>query len=89
MNNLGDLFMRMPDTAVITDAYGYVLEFNRNDKVTGLRKGLRLTKLVPDMFTLSEGNVKIGDSTYRRVVSTVMSGKHTIGYTIIFTDITE
>ncbi len=89
MNNLGDLFMRMPDTAVITDAYGYVLEFNRNDKVTGLRKGLRLTKLVPDMFTLSEGNVKIGDSTYRRVVSTVTSGKHTIGYTIIFTDITE
>ena len=89
MKNLDILFRQMPDTAVITDAYGYVLDFNRNDKVTGLKKGLRLTKLIPDMFTQKESNVEIGDYIYSRVVSAVSSGKQTIGYTVIFTDITE
>lgn len=89
MKNLDILFRQMPDTAVITDAYGYVLDFNRNDKVTGLKKGLRLAKLIPDMFTQKESNVEIGDYIYSRVVSSVSSGKQTIGYTVIFTDITE
>lgn len=89
MKNLDNLFRQMSDVVTITDAYGYVLDFNRADRVSGLRKGLRLTKLIPDMFTLKEGNVEIGDCTYRRVVSPVISGKHVIGYTVIFTDVTE
>ncbi len=89
MKNLDVLFRQMPDTAVITDAYGYVLDFNRKDKVTGLKKGLRLTKLIPDMFTQKEGNVEIGDYVYSRIVSPVRSGNQTIGYTVIFTDVTE
>ena len=51
MKDLNNLFRHMPDTVAITDAYGYVLDFNRNDTVKGLKKGLRLTKLVPDMFS--------------------------------------
>ncbi|MBR3508121.1 MAG: hypothetical protein IKO03_05025 [Lachnospiraceae bacterium] len=89
MKNLDILFRQMSDTAVITDAYGYVLDFNRNDKVTGLKKGLRLTKLIPDMFTQKEGNIEIGDYVYSRIVSPVSSGNHTIGYTVIFMDVTE
>ena len=89
MKNLDVLFKQMPDLVVITDAYGYVLHFNRSDAIMGLKKGLRLTKLIPDMFTLREGNVKIGDFIYDRVVSTVKSGDQTVGYTVLFTDVTE
>ncbi|MBR4731256.1 MAG: hypothetical protein IK081_00670 [Lachnospiraceae bacterium] len=89
MMNLDVLFRQMPDTAVITDAYGYVLDFNRNDKVAGLKKGIRLTKLIPDVFAQKEGNVEIGDYAYNCVVSPVSSGNQTIGYTVIFTDVTE
>ena len=89
MENQRELFLQIPDTVAVTDAYGYVLDFNRNDAVTALAKGLRLTKLFPDVLTAAEATVRIGDSVYRRVTTPVIGGKTVIGYTVIFTDITE
>ena len=89
MKNLNDLFKQMPDTAAITDSYGYVLDFNRNDAITGLKKGLRITKIVPDMFSANESVLEIGNCLYKRVTSPVKNGDQTIGFTVIFTDITE
>jgi signal transduction histidine kinase len=89
MKDLNNLFKHMPDTVAITDAYGYVLDLNRNDTVKGLNKGLRLTKLVPDMFSEKVNNIRIDDAVYKCVTSPVKSQDHILGYTVIFTDITE
>lgn len=89
MENQRELFLQIPDTVAVTDAYGYVLDYNRNDAVTALAKGLRLTKLFPDVLTAPEATVRVGDSVYRRLTTPVTSGKTIIGYTVIFTDITE
>lgn len=88
-DNRRELFLKMPDTVVVTDAYGYVLDVNRNDAVKELRRGLRLTRIFPDVLEEKETSVGIGESVYRRISTPVKSGTHTIGYTVIFTDITE
>ena len=89
MDNRRNLFMQMPDTVAVTDAYGYVLDFNRNNTVRELKKGLRLTGIFPDVLEEKESVVEIGEMIFRRVTTPVLSGQHTIGYTVIFTDITE
>ncbi len=89
MKKLYDLFKHMPDIVIVTDAYGYVLDFNRNDEIAGLKKGCRIAKIIPDIFTDDESNIQISDHVYKRVVSPVKSGRFTLGYTIILSDVTE
>ncbi len=89
MNNPSELFRQMTDTVVITDAYGYVLDFNRLDALKGLKKGMRLTKLLPDAFTEKEGKLETDHGFYHRITSPVSDGKKTMGYTVLLTDITE
>ena len=87
--NLTELFRNIPDIVLITDAYGYVLDWNRRPPFEGMRKGLRLSRFIPDALETPEGELRLGGRIYRRQTSLVRDGKKTVGYTVVLSDITE
>ncbi len=83
------LFDSIPDTVVITDTYGYILDFNRNTPFDHLKKGKKLTSFLPDCFDGGEGEFRIADKVFRRYTAKLDNGKNDTGYTVRLSDITE
>lgn len=83
------LFDSIPDTVVITDTYGYILDFNRKTPFDSLKKGKKLTSYLPDCFEGGEGEFRAADRVYRRYTAKLDNGKNDTGYTVRLSDITE
>ncbi len=83
------LFESIPDTVIITDTYGYILDFNRKTPFEDLKKGKRLTSFITDCFEDSEGDFTISDRVYRRYTAKLDNGKNDTGFTVRLSDMTE
>jgi len=89
MENVRKLFDAIPDTVIITDTYGYVLDFNRSFPLDGLKKGRKLTLFIPDCFGGGEGEFLSGDRVFRRYTAKINNGRNDTGYTVRLSDATE
>ncbi|MBQ6183097.1 MAG: hypothetical protein IJK33_04340 [Clostridia bacterium] len=89
MKTTRTLFDSIPDTVVITDTYGYILDFNRKTPFDNLKKGKKLTSFLPDCFDGGEGEFRIADKVFRRYTAKLDNGKNDTGYTVRLSDITE
>ena len=89
MKTTRTLFDSIPDTVVITDTYGYILDFNRQTPFDHLKKGKKLTSFLPDCFEGDEGEFRIADRVYRRYTAKLDNGKNDTGFTVRLSDITE
>jgi len=89
MENVRTLFDSIPDTVIITDTYGYILDFNRSEPFDRLKKGKKLTMFISDCFEGVEGAFSLGDKTYKRYTAQLDNGKNHTGYTVRLSDISE
>ncbi len=83
------LFEQLPDTAIITDAYGFILDVNRNIPGLVFTKGTQLKHIMPKVLEISEDEFTIGEKTFKRRVTPIKRNKNTVGYTILLNDISE
>ena len=88
MEQINKLFQKMQDTVFITDAYGYLLDFNRAEHFKAVKKGVKLKKIIPECFEGNTGVIRADGRVFSRVTSPIMQGDETCGYTILLTDVT-
>lgn len=88
MEKTRELFLNIPDVVIITDAYGYVLDFNRRGPFDNLKKGKNIAYSFPD-FPSEEKEIECNGKIYKPQVSSTLRAGKIAGYTVIFTDITE
>ena len=81
--------MVLPDTVIITDMYGYILEFNKVGPFPDIKKGRRVTRYLKSPLEEIKDDYHIGERVYQRTVSRVTEKGRHLGYIIILTDITE
>ena len=89
MVNSKTLFLNVPDTVFVTDMYGYILDFNRLHPFDTVRKGRKITSLIPDSLKTDDGEVRIGGGVYRRRTMPILYKDNISGYTVMLTDVTE
>lgn len=89
MEDMRMLFERLPDTAIITDAYGYILDFNRELEGLELKKGNQLKTIMPGYENVCEDEYTLGANTFRRKVTPIRRNNNIVGYTVLFADITD
>lgn len=82
-------FRLLPDTAIITDVYWYVLDFNRAFPFDGMRKGLNLSRFMPDCKSLPRDTYSCGGRIFQRSVSPVRENGMHVGYAVYLADVTE
>ena len=83
------LFLNMPDTVFITDAYGYILDFNRPGPFPSVKKGKKLKSLIPDGLDEAPGAISVGRRIFRRQTSPILRSGEICGYTVLLTDVTD
>lgn len=88
MDKTRDLFQSIPDIVIITDAYGYILDFNKKGPFDIIKKGRKITKIYPGFPTDGE-EIDCNGRIYKPQVSSTLRVGKAAGYTVIFTDITE
>lgn len=84
-----EMFQNMPDIGIITDAYGYILDYNMSASVLNMKKGRRLIRYIPDCFSKDTAQVSFGGRVYRKSVSAIMDREAVNGYTVSLVDVTE
>lgn len=89
MNSMQRALEALPDTVIITDTYWYILDLNRAGLFDGLKKGAKLTSLMPDCADATQDEYSTGGRTYQRSVTKVYEGGAHLGYTVYLADVTE
>lgn len=88
MDKTRTLFLNIPDIVLITDAYGYILDFNRKGPFEIIEKGTKITEVYSD-FPSDAKEIECNGKIYKPQVSSTLRAGKIAGYTVIFTDITE
>ena len=89
MNRFKQIFRLLPDIVLITDAYWYILDYNRMPPFEGFRKGTLLSRYMPDCRHLPHDQYRCRDRVYQRSVSPVYEDQVIVGYVAYLADITE
>ena len=89
MELLEQAYRLLPDIVVITDLYWYILDYNRDLPGTKLRKGISLSRIIPDCKELSEGKFYSDGRIFRRNTTPVYENEIQVGYVVYLVDITE
>lgn len=89
MDSMRQAFLALPDTVIITDAYWYILDFNHVAPFDSLRKGVKLTRYMPDCTSVNEDEYRCGGRVHSRKVAPVHERGHHVGYTVYLADITR
>ena len=89
MDQFEQAFRTLPDTVIITDAYWYIIDFNRESPFGHLKKGRNLTNYMPDCKAQPRDRYYCGGKVFKRAVSPVSEGGVVAGYVVYLVDITE
>lgn len=89
MDQFEQAFRTLPDTVIITDAYWYIIDFNRESPFGHLKKGRNLTNYMPDCQEQPRDRYYCGGKVFKRAVSPVSEGGVVAGYVVYLVDITE
>lgn len=89
MHDLRQAFKLLPDTAIITDVYWYILDFNRAYPFEALQRGERLLRYMPDCTATSDNRFLLDERVFeRRTTRVIEHGVH-VGYVVYLSEITE
>lgn len=83
------IFNSIPDTVFVTDAYGYILDFNRSYPYKNAKKGMKINHLVPGCLDTSDDTVNVSEKIFKKQVSPIHSKNAISGYTVMLSDVTE
>ena len=83
------IFKLLPDTVIITDAYWYVIDFNRKEKIDNLKKGVKLTEIIPINFLREENEIFLNGNIYLCTVTPILKRNNTVGHTVYLVDVSE
>ena len=89
MINTKLLFLSIPDTVIMTDAYGYILDFNRKYPFDAIKKGSKITSFIPDCLKTDDGEVRTNGCVFNRRTMPIQYNNNISGYTVMLTDVTE
>ena len=89
MELASQVFSALPDIIIFTDAYWYILDYNREGVFEKLKRGKKLTHFMPDCTTLKSGVWQLEDKTFLRTVTPLYEKDSCVGYTIYLVDLTE
>ncbi len=82
-------FRLLPDTIIITDVYWYILDYNRTEPFSRIRKGESLGRYMADCKNIPGGRYEYGGSVYQRSTTPVYENGMHVGYVVYLADITE
>ena len=83
------MFKLLPDTVIVTDAYWYVIDFNRKGKIDNLKKWVKLTESIPMDLIGEENEIHLNGSTYLCTITQISNKDNIVGYTVYLVDISE
>ena len=86
---LYDVFKKLPDTAIVTDSFGYVLDFNRKDPFPQMRKGRQIRQYIPERPADHGMEVHIRSGWYYLRVTPIQEASARVGYIYYLVDITK
>ena len=68
MDQFEQAFRTLPDTVIITDAYWYIIDFNRESPFGHLKKGRNLTNYMPDCKAQPRDRYACGGQVFKRAI---------------------
>ncbi len=89
MKSTKPMFLSIPDTVFVTDAYGYILDFNRTKPFDNVKRGRKITSLIQDCLITDDGEVRTDGSVFKRRTMPIRYNGNVSGYTVMLTDVTE
>lgn len=89
MKSTKQMFLSIPDTVFVTDAYGYIIDFNRTKPFDNVKKGRKITSLIQDCLITDDGEVRINGCVFKRKTMPIRYKSNVSGYTVMLTDVTE
>lgn len=82
-------FRLLPDTVIITDAYWYILDYNRAEPFEKLKKGTNLARYMPNCRDLPNDRFVYGGKVFQRSTTPVFEKDLRVGYAVYLVDITD
>ena len=89
MNNYKTIFDSFPSPFFILDSFGYILKYNKCVAFKGIKKGKKLTDLIPDCLQNKEGKFVYNNIIFKRITKEIYDDELLINYAVVLIDITE
>lgn len=89
MNNYKTIFDRFPSPFFILDSFGYILKYNKRVGFKGIKKGKKLTDLIPDCLQNKEGKFVYNNIFFKRITKEIYDDELLINYAVVLIDVTE
>jgi len=89
MNNYKTIFDSFPSPFFILDSFGYILKYNKRVGFKGIKKGKKLTDLIPDCLQNKEGKFVYNNIFFKRITKEIYDDELLINYAVVLIDITE
>lgn len=89
MNNYKTIFDSFPSPFFILDSFGYILKYNKRVGFKGIKKGKKLTDLIPDCLQNKEGKFVYNNTIFKRITKEIYDDELLINYAVVLIDITE
>lgn len=87
--NTYQVFKKLPDTAVITDSFGYILDFNRQELFDSMKKGQHISQYIQLPLNQGSHEVQIRSKHYHLKVTSVTEETTHSGFIFYFSDVTR
>ena len=89
MNNYKTIFDSFPSPFFILDSFGYILKYNKRVDFKGIKKGKKLTDLIPDCLQNKEGKFVYNNIFFKRITKEIYDDELLINYAVVLIDVTE
>lgn len=89
MNNYETIFDSFPSPFFILDSFGYILKYNKRVGFKGIKKGKKLTDLIPDCLQNKEGKFVYNNIFFKRITKEIYDDELLINYAVVLIDVTE
>ena len=83
------IFDSFPSPFFILDSFGYILKYNKCVGFKGIKKGKKLTDLIPDCLQNKEGKFVYNNIIFKRITKEIYDDELLINYAVVLIDITE
>jgi len=89
MNNYKMIFDSFPSPFFILDSFGYILRYNYYVDFKSIKKGRKLTDLIPDCLQNKEGKFIYKNIIFKRITKEIYDGELLVNYAVVLIDVTE
>ncbi|NLD19160.1 MAG: hypothetical protein GX663_02795 [Clostridiales bacterium] len=87
--NTRHVFKVLPDTAIVTDQFGYIIDFNHCEPFAGMKKGQHIRKYIHMELEENDCELQIGGRYYNLRITHIMEGSVYTACIFYLIDITQ